>query len=335
MNSEKFLGRLHECPDEESRAKLIGLAVEYCVLHPDCAGFDTFISVPDLHNLPIKQRAALLVRSIAHKLDIAEADIPSADFLIFSYFKENVVKKGYFYHGFNGNFEDEIVKQGLRTKNRLWEWEELYEIAAIGKRAGVGMLLGWLDLNCENRVSCAATTGNLYRYSVASPEWFAQFVSEGFHIPNQKNKKGAFYRRDYQTARQNIEELCERLSSRNEDDIRAGKAYPNITSEEKDKLLDFFEKYWKIFTGERSLPRAALISRLALQEDVLPFETLDDYKTFLKDAKLPADIESIIESCLLLDDGNNDIQVGHDISPENLRIIELPAYEKVNPKSVA
>ena len=212
---------------------------------------------------------------------------------------------------------------------RFWNWEELNHIKAICSKAGHAGVLGWADLNSQGKISIADNTDNLYRYSLASPEWFAQFVSDGFHIPaNKPYDKKAFYKRDYSSARKNIELLCEKMMSSSEIDILNKKAYPNITLEEKNEILNFFEKYWKIFANEKSIPKCALIKRFSINRT-------NEIKTYKEYCKLAQDLnfdDYSLERAIdfLISSKEHDTQLETNIDFKNILLINLPEYNKIH-----
>lgn len=262
LNSPNYL-ELIKTFDLEKRGEVIGLTTQYFILHPDGKDADDFVHQLQginfsgiLGNARVTQ---LLVDSIAKKLGLNNIETDNAKTQIFDYYIENHELNGVYYHGFNGAFESAILTNGLTTNERFWNWKDLDEIRKIGEINGKGMLLGWANINSEGKISFSEVAKNSYRYALASPEWFAQFVSEGFHIPSNPIQKNAYYRGDYEQARINIEQLCIKMQSSKLEDIQNKKVSPNISDAEKQKILDFFEKYWALFRGANSSPCLALI----------------------------------------------------------------------------
>src|SRR5579872_3090067 len=331
LNSENFLNIVKEFPSAE-RATKLGMVIEYFIIHPD--GFDLENFVQQLQANPaIKSMSdanELIVASIAHKLNIKNTEDSEA---IFQYFNDKYERNGYYFHGFNGSFRNDIQKNGLSVKERHWNWTELEKIIEIAKKAGQPMILGWADINSKERISLAASANNIYSYAYASPEWFAAFVSEGSHVSDEEDRKKAFYRRDYKTAKNNIEKLVAALTSRKQEDIEAKKAYPNITPQEKQAILDFFEKYWKIFAEEKSKLEGALVKKSATKWGRSTPVSLADYKKHFTGNKITT-VQDVIKTELIGDETfHHDMQINHDIPPEAIKIIELPSYDKVFPET--
>lgn len=335
LNSENFLNFIREFPDKERGSK-IGMILEYFTIHPDGFELNEFLKVlAEKRGIrDISEVSEQIVNSIMRKLGINDPNHPDSANKIFEYFSSNFFDQGYFFHGFNGAFLKNIQTEGLALHSRRWDWQELKTIIEIGKRVGVPMLLGWGGINSEGKISLAGTAGNVYHYACSSPEWFAQFVSEGFHIPNEKKKKEAYYRRDYATARQNIADVCQELMSRREEDIKAKKAHPNLTAQEKQTLTDFFEKYWKIFAGADSRPQCCLVAKSALEWGGRTYTDFDDYRTGAFNAKINEQptIQNAVKNILGMQGFSVDIQIKRNVPSRDIKIVNLPDYNKVFPE---
>ena len=255
LNSERFAEQLAQFPDDQ-REKAVGWAIEYMTLmrEDDDSGLSDYMgkmkrvaSESKSHPELSRNKADALIDTVAKKLDITDIETDDAKEQLVTYFRQNAVEDGYYYHSFNGTFTDSIREHGLDPNIRNWDIDELRKIAAIGQRVGIGRLFGWAFINSEGKISVGNETDNIYPYADSSPEWFAQFIAEGSHIPHKDPRfdKKAFAKRDYEAAKQNLELLCDTLSSRDEADVAAQRAYPNLTLEERVELLQFFEKHWQ------------------------------------------------------------------------------------------
>ena len=325
---------------EEHRNRIIGDLIEYLILFPNSETINEYLdSIKEIAPLLEKsngdsyyekEKRKLLIKYVASSLSIEELESIEAKEKIYKYFFEQFIRNGYYFHSFNGAFEESIRKNGLDTDTRQWDWEELNDIRKICSEVGEPRILGWADLNCQGKISIADETKNIYRYGVASPEWFAQFTSEGSHIPvKEPYDKKAFYKRDYHSAKNNINMLCERLRSRSEEDIRARKAYPNITTKEMIEILNFFEKYWSILATENSSPKCALIKRSSINRNTIIANSYQEYcerakKSNFDDCSLEGSIDRLMSS------KEHDTQLQEKISPEDIIIINLPEYSKIH-----
>lgn len=330
FSSERFIQAIRSLKPE-ARKEAVGRALQYSQLHPDGFGFWDFLE--DLKNVPFEQIAGFdqsslsscVLKAICKKLGLSEAESVESKKKILLYCEQHLQAEGNFFHGFNGVFADDIASQGLTVDKREWDWEEIREMNDILTRAGHSMALGWALMNCENKLSVSEVPKQTYWYAANSPEWFAHLTSEGTHIPFHKGARKAFSSRDYARARSNMEEFCDSMMHRDPAEIAAGKAYPNMTLAEKEKLLVFFEKYWEKFAGPKSVPKVALVKKAAVN---------DDWKGWC-DIRIETRMENIgktkAESILwsALNGGSIDQQCDHSISPEDIEIIDLPAYRQL------
>lgn len=248
-----------------------------------------------------------LIDMIATSLDV-DPTSPEGKEAIHNYYQANYGSQSYQYHGFNGAFKESVEKNGLTTIQRIWDWGELRAIHDIATEHHAPMLLGWGMLNSENGVFVTDSAELLYKYANASPEWFAQFVAEGFHIPNIGHNKQAFNRKDYKQAKENIENTCGAMG---------------VTADEYDTIMAFFEKYWHILAAESAnSPQLAIISHpkpiYSWQEKCASAQRYGD----------------MLEPTLVLFNPGGvgvDKKLTEDIPPKDVQIVQLPAYSLIHP----
>lgn len=317
--------------DVLQRSGVIGRILEYGAIHKDLYGFEEYLkTLRRLNPDNSTDLSAAISDSIAHKLGIpGSGDLDSQR--IYDYYFKAVMQNGFVYHSFNGVFEQAIRSSGLSAEDRIWDWQKLEKIHQIGEKAGRRMLLGWGMINSGSKIFFDTNpVRSAYRYAVASPEWFAQFTSEGYHVRDPERKR-SFYRRDYDRARQNVLDLCDEMQSSKPEDIATRKAYPNITNEERAFIVEFFEHYWKLFAGDNSHPRVALIDRsvMGIPSD---FSFDEACKLFLKRDPNNATAEEIIYELMVYDSRHVDVSISQDIPPENFVVVNLPDYSKIYPE---
>lgn len=325
LNSDEFLSRLKEFEDKDRNA-VIGASLEYMTLHRQGDGLDEFLNSLKNGRVDNESISKGLIKSIAQKLEIEDIHSPESQRKIFDYYYTRTEVEGYVFHGFNGAFEESIRKNGLNPSERMWDWEDLARVQEIGAKRGKNMLLGWGFINSKDKTFYESSGDNTYRYAYASPEWFAQFTSEGFHVKNTPDRKQAYYRRDYESAKKNILELCDEMQSSKPEDITNRKAYPNITDQERVQITDFFEKYWKIFAGEKSSPKAALIKNSAVHplSEELKRKDYELNLEFLSETGVEYAIDFLRRDA-------HDASIDSSIKPEDITIVDLPEYSQVHP----
>lgn len=340
--SSPELKEVLESTSEKLRPQTIGLAIEATIVFRDKDQIKAYLYAikPELTLLedytgassPFeKKKISIMIQQVIDQLGIQDIPENEKNDAVFNFIRKNFIEDGYYFHGFNGAFETSIKEHGLNPSERFWDAEELAEMDELGKRVGATGLLGWGTINSENKTSIANNPAVIYRYANSSPEWFAQFVAEGWHIRGADlgYDSDAYNRRDYTAARQNIELLCDELSSRDEAAIAQQLAYPNLTSHERDSIIQFFEKYWYICTGPNSHPSLALIDKKALGHDSDAFESFDESRAILEEIEGDTSLEASVS--FLLDAQHIDKQITTTVPPENLHILTLPDYETIYP----
>ncbi|HXK37728.1 MAG TPA: hypothetical protein VJ579_01530 [Candidatus Paceibacterota bacterium] len=340
LKSNEFTSSLSEF-GPTVRGRVVGYTLEYMTLFKDPAGAQGFIE--DVKSLGLKGEGLssamedarvneILIKKIAEKLNINDVGSLEGKSKVFNFFRDHYVNEGYYFHAFNGAFKESIAEDGIAINKRAWDWEDLNKIATIGRKAGHNMLLGWAGINSESKTSVASTPRDVLQYAAGSPEWFSQFVSGGFHVPNEGNRKKAYYLRDYAVARENVENLCNDMMSASDADIKEGRRHPNISEGEKMQILNFFEKYWEKFAGNNSTLNVAVIERSFI-EQYKETGTFEDYAKMLGEAPEAFNLSSAI-SMLKGSGGGVDVQVGKNIPSSAIKILDLPNYAEVYPEYV-
>jgi hypothetical protein len=331
LKSESFLNKITEIP-EEFRGKVIGWIIDYFILLPDGQNIGSFEDkvkefvlkkIEDENDYDINSdeiRENILISQLIEKFGFTgklnEEDIRK----IFDYVVDNYIINGYYFHAFNGVFEEPIKEKGLVPDERLWDTKELDRISEIGNKYGVN-LLGWYGINSVGNLFLDGHTQNLFRYANASPEWFAQFVSEGFHVGIDSGGKNAFYERDYDQAKINVETACNNMG---------------VTPDEKLEIMSLFEKYWNILAGKNSNPKLAMIKSSVINgndyDKLKNFFNYDRFKEILNEFGENVTIEKLI-SFLMKSNEGNDMRLQETISPKDFVIVDLPDYKEVFPKN--
>lgn len=347
--------------DEKSRNAVIGDLVEFCTIFGDVepselqsymdrlTKTDCFVhpdKYPNGYQYGGEQwKYSALVFTTAKKLGLPDTESKDSQRKLFDFF--NTRKHGpkaYYYHGFNAVFEDSISENGLDPNMRTWEWQELEDIQRICGNAGYTRTLGWSDLNCRGKISIADDPRHIYHYAYTSPEWFGQFVAEGSHMNDESVDKTAFYRKDYIAARRNVEIFCDKMTSNSDEDIAQKKSWPNISPDDKQRVLAFFEKYWAKLAKD-DYPRVALCRKSSIDQDGTKYRTFDEFiangfataHDHSKNGKeRPATTDEMIQ--ILCGEGPfsyfraSDKQINHPVSPSDITIIALPKYNDIFPR---
>lgn len=361
LNADEMLEQVRLF-EEGSRARVIGDLVEFCTIFSDAELPDLKLCLdnltktdclvhpdkyPDGHEYAGEQwKYSAFVYAAAKRLGLSETESEDSQRKLFDFF--NARKHGpnaYYYHGFNAVFEGSIKENGLDPNIRAWDWQELEDIQRICGKAGYTRAIGWSDLNCKSKISITDDPQFIYQYACTSPEWFGQFAAEGSHMNGEGIDKTAFYRKDYDAARRNVEIFCDKMTDSTDEDISQKKSWPNISAEDKQQVLDFFEKYWAKFAKNDS-PRVALCRKNAVSPDGSKNLTFDEFiaRGFATGydhginggEERPATTDEIIQ---VLCGENlcsyfraNDKQIDHRIGSSNITVITLPEYSDIFPR---
>ena len=269
---------------EKNRNYVTGYVAEYFVVNPDGTGVDNyldklFIVDADSSDLiemgNIMKKDMCLLESVADRLhinlppDAYSTDGADSGRRLFDYIREHCYVNGKIFPAFNGIFEESIRQHGLDPQRIADREAEKQEIINIGVRHGDGMILGWSGEDfkkTQGKIFTGSSGRNIYSYALASPEWFSQFVAGGTHMSGAWADKSAYARRDYNAAKENLEQYFERRSNATEEDIQAQKAYPNMEESEKVQLRVFLKNIGKSFVDQGQLRKwRLLIVRLLIR----------------------------------------------------------------------
>jgi len=335
LTSAEFLGIL-ETFKPEKRQALIGATVEYFVLNPDGQGVELFlgglgidqdkvVSSRSMGGFDEKRQVGLLVDSVIRRQGLQEPLTDAQWKLIYDYIVQKTYQQGRYYHAFNGVFEQSIRNTGLRPDAEIVDASEVENINAICNRCGVRLPFGWWK-SSRGEIYFNEVPDHLYRYGTASPEWFAQFVSEGTHVRNERAAKEAFYRKDYEQAKENVTALCAQMKN-------ASVVQP-LSEDEERQIFEFFEKQWKRFAGENSQPKVALVNRSYFEgNDIPPRYEFGPLREWLNRGSYSTRYENrdVCEFFLKQMRFGNDLSVKKAIPPSEIVIVTLPNYSDVYP----
>ncbi len=258
INSKDFLLTLKKF-NPNYRLKLIGLVIEYLILHKDFYQINKYIDYlfKDQKNKNIvgnhwivKDKNKYLINSVANRLST------NNKIEITRHINKVFYQEGFFYHSFNGGLLNLIKKNGLNSDKKLKLWEEAKYIQEIFNMSGYYSVLGFIDSYEKNKIFLSANFQSLYKYTLSSPEWFDQFTSRTInHLLNPNVYENSFYTRDYKKAKNNIIDLINNINNRkiihlnNSWKIKIEKKGINL-----DKLLNYcLDKNKKIINNKNSL----------------------------------------------------------------------------------
>lgn len=308
FNSDDFIKAL-SCLDfeDDNTFNLVGMLVNYAItyniLFPDSDNISSMIEELSLFlkskNINInKFVAGQVVNEYCNTFQIDRNEAELNKVRVYEYIYNKFAIEGYYFHGFNSVFLNDIKSKGLTTGNRQWEIEELNDLNNLLIKKGVAKGLGFVFDNCQNTIFFSKRPVFSYHYASSSPEWFSIFCGEVGNIGS--NNRLAYKKRDYEECLKNINTLLERK---------------DFTLEEKKYVLFMFKKFWLMFANGK--PMLALVKHIFRFGEPMYDGEYDKYM-------LNTGISRILHDSQLLD-----IKFTHDIEPDRIIYIELPRYDNI------
>lgn len=123
--------------------------------------------------------------------------------------KQNFIDKGYCFHGFNNQFEDQILKHGLSGDLNCCDTREMLKIDNIFRNYNMNGVFqqNWSYQQNPNFFT-TDNFGAAYYYSVLSPVFMSRLVSNGNYMLNESVfDRTAFIQRDVNACINNINAL--------------------------------------------------------------------------------------------------------------------------------
>lgn len=168
------------------------------------------------------------------------------------------LKKGFVFHSFNPAFLEQINQKGLIVKEKPWDLEEVEEVRKIFGNKIHRNVFGLYQGRELTPVFFANNLLSSAYYGLSSPTFFRKFIE------NKPMYMDVFLKRDYPKALESIESLSSSLESH-----------------EKERVMNFFHKYWNFFASEE-FPYMAITTKekLGIKDTALerlPEEDEKDY----------------------------------------------------------
>lgn len=194
----------------------------------------------------------------------------------------NYFTNGYVFHSFNAGLYDEINRNGLLVKDRMIDTDLFREVAKIFKKRNA-QVFGLYDTKRENSIFFAGTLHNIYQYGVGSPSFFRKFIF-------QSDKEDSYLKRDYNECLKSVLMTIDKY---------------NLDDNEKEIVLEFFNKYYEIFSLDKYY-----IAMYKIKRNINTSYTKDDIKRVFKEELY------------------HDYRVYEDITPDDLILINSDIFDK-------
>lgn len=286
--------------------KIIGFLMQYIIIFASDYKINEVFSVLnsiDLNEIDENELnqffCKIMARAISSKLNLNETNSMEAKNKIIEFLYENYIENGFCAQGINGVYKESVLNNGLTSSFSIKNEEELRVINDIFQTHGLDKIF-FSKLDETSELPYYYLTDNMafaYHYSYHNPEWFSYFVATGNYMPDYKYDRSAYYFRNYNGCKQNVEKLLE--------------AY-NIIGKSKETVINFFEKSWKEIVQNNSsnlitfVPRK-LISRNII-EPLIPEKienmSVDNIVEYFLESRYPIDrhyIDIPKEHCITID----------------------------------
>jgi hypothetical protein len=286
---------------------VIGFLTNYLIIHQEEYEMDKLYEILQESNINSMNSRELndffnriIVLSVQKKLGLEEIDSLEAKEKIANFVYTNYVENGYCFQGLNGNYRDSVMINGLTSKFSRLEDSRLIIVDDIFKKHGLDKIF-YSKLDETTITPYYYTTDQMstaYHYSYHNPEWFSYFCASGNNMPDNEYDRSAYYMRDKESCRKNLEKLC---------------ANYHLSPQEQRYVLDFFSDSWENLIGNCQENAMVLIERQILNRNKIPFEqsTLEH--------KTPLEIVNEILT------SNYDIDIQFlDIPREYIDVIDVP-----------
>ncbi len=271
-------------------SNLIGEIYTYCFVHNDGKDIDinkvinyvetmnkAYFKCHGNEKLMLDIRAKELYKSIASRLniDISSEIISKEDEQkIQDYFLKNYVEKGYVMHSFSGATEESIRENGFSSSKRIWDNDEIMNVAQIFEEKNVITPVGGYSHYSGGGMYVENDAKKIYWHGLSAPEWLKWFTSANHNKNSSNIKDSPYYLRNYEGCKQNVLDLC----------TNAG-----LNEDETTQVMSMFEKNWKLLGTETmcvALIPKSIIGMGNIEDAIISGQSaLETIKTVLSDGR--------------------------------------------------
>lgn len=168
--------------------------------------------------------------------------------------KQNFIDKGYCFHGFNNQYEEQILKHGLSGDLNCCDTSEMLKIDNIFKTYDMNGVFqqNWSYQQNPNFFT-TDNFGAAYYYSVLSPVFMSRLVSNGNYMLDENVfDRTAFIQRDVKACINNINLLLEQY---------------NVQLFERDYIKKYIENYLEFLFQNKDNLKIAFFHRCEINRD--------------------------------------------------------------------
>ena len=244
-----------------------------------------------------------IAKVVASKLNLDDTKTPENMKAILEYVYKKYIEEGYIFHAFPAIYIKQIQTTGV--DNSETNLEEVKEIDAIFKNHGMGKVFDENLYTHNNRMSITDSPLIAFYNALNMPKYLKEFTSTNDYMTDVKFNRSAFYTKDKVACLSNIKKLCN----------MAG-----LTTKEKKKVIDFFNKEWSLYKCDICSPYIMFIKRNAVNKNYLK-----EYSAILNNSvqeDIAFSLAKVIESRYKHE------KMALKVLPTDYRIEKLVGYKK-------
>lgn len=246
------------------------------------------------------------ITAVILKLELEEIEKQENKKKILAYIYERYITNGYVFHSFPFSYKNIVLEKGLDPLDYPCDIEGLKTIKEIFKIHGQKKILT-KDLEDTAYITLTDSPLLAYHYAFSAPSYLSELVATSPFMENHKKyDRGAYYRREFQVAEKNVEQLCRDLE---------------LSNNESTIVLEQFVNEWKRLNMTTSRPIIAFIKRECVNHNYLK-----DYRKILDTCdkeELSYSIERILSPRIKSEKRYT------PIAKENINLVELPQYREI------
>lgn len=248
----------------------------------------------------------ILIESLKEKLNLSDVNSNESKVQIANYIYKNYITEGYCFQGINGLYKQDVLKCGLTTEFSNNNADILKEIDEIFEKHGLEKIfLSKLEETADAPYYYLTDDmGTAYHYSYHNPEYFSYFVATGNNMTDAEYDKMAYYMRNYESCKNNLQKLCSNYL---------------LDTEETKKVIECYDRLWNQIVVENKPNDIVMIQRKLVNCDNVSF-----------DLNMGMNINEIVTKLL---SSTHQTNIQYDKIPaEKIDVVDVPQLSKLYKK---
>lgn len=246
------------------------------------------------------------ITAVILKIDLDQIEEVENKKKILAYIYDRYITNGYVFHSFPFSYKNIVTERGLDSLDYPCNIKALKEINKIFQAHNEKNVFG-KDLDDIAYITITDSPALAYHYAFSAPSYLSQLVATSSYMENDKKyDRGAYYRKEFQKAEKNVEQLCRDLE---------------LSNNESTIVLEQFVNEWKRLDVTKARPVVAFIKRKTVNRNYLK-----DYRNILDTCdkeELSYSVERILTARISSEKRYT------PIAKEDIKIVELPEYREI------